>query len=37
MECTDKCRFCSILKREKKFGTIDTPILEEENYYEMDI
>jgi len=33
MKCVDKCRFCSILKGEKKFDIIDTPIIEDENYF----
>lgn len=33
MICTGTCRFCSILKGEKVFDIIDTPIIEEENYY----
>ena len=33
MQCTDICRFCSIQKGEKIFDIIDTPILENENYY----
>lgn len=33
MICTDTCRFCSILKGKKIFGTIDTPIIENEDYY----
>ena len=33
MNCSDKCRFCSILKGEKTFDTIDSPIIENDNYY----
>lgn len=33
MECADTCRFCSILNGEKVFGEIDTPIIENEDYY----
>jgi len=33
MKCTDECRFCLIQKRKKTFEIIDTPIIENENYY----
>lgn len=33
MQCMDKCRFCSILNGKKSFEKIDTPILEDENYF----
>lgn len=33
MNCSDKCRFCSILNGEKVFDTIDTPIIENDSYY----
>ena len=33
MICTDICRFCSILNGKKVFDTIDTPIIENEDYY----
>ena len=33
MNCKDTCRFCSILKGEKYFDIIDTPIIENDDYY----
>ena len=33
MKCTNECRFCSIQKGNKTFEVIDTPIIENENYY----
>ena len=33
INCTNECRFCSILKKEKKYGVIDTPIMQDENFY----
>ena len=33
MNCIDECRFCSILKGEKFFDIIDTPIMENKDYY----
>ncbi len=33
MKCSQTCRFCSIQHGEKTFEIIDTPIMENENYY----
>ncbi len=35
MKCSNECRFCSIQKGKKTFETVDTPIIENENYYLM--
>lgn len=33
MECSDKCRFCSVQHGDKKYKITDTPIMENESYY----
>ena len=33
IQCSNECRFCSILNGNKKFGEIDTPIYEDDNYF----
>lgn len=32
MNCTNECRFCSIVKGERNLGIVDTPIIENDNY-----
>ncbi len=32
MNCTNECRFCSIVKGERNLGMVDTPIIENDNY-----